>query len=72
MIIDVTGIVLIPGNNGRDCPGNGKHVDKNGHVIECCCDECDYMACCLDNRHVYACAACEDYECPLSKRNRNR
>ena len=29
MIIDVTGIELIPGNNGADCPGNGEHVDKN-------------------------------------------
>ena len=43
MIIDVTGIELIPGNNGLDCPGNGEHKDKNGNYIECCCDECDYM-----------------------------
>ena len=36
MIIDVTGIELIPGNNGEDCPGNGEHIDNNGKVIECC------------------------------------
>lgn len=23
MIVNVTGIELIPGNGGRDCPGNG-------------------------------------------------
>ena len=40
MIVDVTGIVLIPGNGGRDCPGNGE-------TGECCCDECDYMIKCL-------------------------
>ncbi len=33
MIIDITGIELIPGNHGKDCPGNG----ENGN--ECCCDE---------------------------------
>ena len=38
MIVDVTGVVLIPGNQGRDCPGNGNQPN-----IECCCDECDYM-----------------------------
>ena len=42
MIIDVTGVVLTPGNGGRDCLGNGEHPG-----IECCCDECDYMLCCL-------------------------
>lgn len=47
MIIDVTGIELTPGNNGRNCLGNGQHSDKNGNTIECCCDECDYMLCCL-------------------------
>lgn len=41
MIIDITGIELIPGNNGNDCPGNEEHYDKNGKRIDCCCDECD-------------------------------
>ena len=41
MIIDITGIELIPGNNGNDCPGNGEHYDKKGKRIDCCCDECD-------------------------------
>lgn len=40
MIVDITGVVLLPGNNGEDCPGNG----LSG---ECCCDECDYMLCCF-------------------------
>ncbi len=46
MIIDVTGIVLTPGNGGEKCLGNGKHYD-NGEMIECCCDECDYLMCCV-------------------------
>ena len=25
MLLDVTGVVLVPGNGGRDCPGNGEH-----------------------------------------------
>lgn len=42
MYIDITGIELIPGNGGKDCPGNGEHTDENGNLIECCCDECDF------------------------------
>ncbi|MCH5300905.1 MAG: hypothetical protein J1E56_06250 [Ruminococcus sp.] len=59
MIIDVTGIELIPGNKGSDCPGNGEHKDKSGNYIECCCDECDYMMCCLED----ICKTCTDYRC---------
>ena len=47
--IDITGIELIPGNGGKDCPGNGEHTDKNGHLIECCCDECDFAILCEEN-----------------------
>ena len=47
MATDVTGILLIPGNNGDNCFGNGKHTDKNGTIIECCCDECDYFLDCF-------------------------
>ncbi len=43
MIIDITGVVLTPGNFGKDCFGNGEHIDEKGNLIECCCDECDYM-----------------------------
>lgn len=46
MIIDVTGIALTPGNEGKNCIGNGEHMDKNGNVIDCCCDECShYLEC---------------------------
>lgn len=37
---------LIPGNYGKDCPANGFHADEDGELIECCCDECDYLMCC--------------------------
>lgn len=61
MIIDVTGTMLIPGNLGKDCPGNGK--DTN---IECCCDECDYMQCCLETHDSSECFNCQDTDCPHS------
>ena len=48
VIIDVTGTILTPGNNGKYCLGNGEHYDKKGNLIECCCDECDYMLLCFD------------------------
>ena len=40
MIVDVTGTVLLPGNQGKDCLGNGSNPS-----IECCCDECEYIQC---------------------------
>ena len=43
MYIDITGIILIPGNHGSDCPGNGTVPG-----VECCCDECDFFLCCWD------------------------
>lgn len=44
MLLDVTGTPLVPGNEGKDCPGNG--TDPR---YECCCDECDYMLDCFEN-----------------------
>ena len=66
MIIDVTGIVLTPGNCGDHCMGNGKHFDADGQPIECCCDECSYMLCCLQTHDSKECLSCKDRECPLS------
>ena len=59
MIIDITGTVLIPGNCGKDCPGNGE--DPN---VECCCDECDYMLCCQESHNLSQCQTCTDTDCP--------
>lgn len=59
MIIDITGTELIPGNCGKDCPGN---VENNPHV--CCCDECDYTICCLPTHKETDCLQCEDADCP--------
>ena len=59
MIIDITGVVLTPGNMGRDCLGNGLHEN-----VECCCDECDYMLCCLENHNMDVCKDCNDQDCP--------
>lgn len=63
MIIDVTGVVLTPGNKGIDCLGNGKFYDENGEKIECCCDECDYMLCCFGNQSENDCKNCKDKYC---------
>lgn len=66
MIIDVTGIELTPGNHGIDCLGNGEHIDINGELIECCCDECDYMLCCIEDVSDSNCNECDDLFCPRS------
>ena len=46
-IIDITGIELTPGNNGKYCLGNGEHCDENGDFIECCCNECEFLHLCM-------------------------
>jgi len=61
MIIDITGTILTPGNLGKDCMGNGQHPE-----IECCCEECDYMLCCLESRKSSDCIRCTDQNCPNS------
>ncbi len=58
MIIDITGIELIPGNHGKDCPGNG----ENGN--DCCCDECKYLGCCVEHFRKKPCNECVHLECP--------
>ena len=59
MIVDATGIELIPGNQGKDCPGNGRNP-----IIECCCNECDYFLCCMDETFP---KCCKVSGCVLSK-----
>ena len=64
MLVDITGIELIPGNKGLDCPGNGEHYNCDGEVIECCCYECDYMMCCLETHSEEECSNCNNLDCP--------
>ena len=64
MIIDGTGTILTPGNYRNACKGNGEHLNRIGKVIECCCDECDYMMCCLEGHSADECANCIDNVCP--------
>ena len=59
MLVDVTGVMLVPGNGGRDCPGNGEH-----DTIECCCNECDYLLCCTENPNENWCLSCQNKDCP--------
>lgn len=63
MIIDISGTVLTPGNLGEDCLGNGKHMG-----IECCCNECDYLLCCLETHTDALCLSCKDPDCPRTHR----
>ncbi len=72
MIIDVTGTILIPGNGGVDCPGNGEHYDENGELIEHCCEECSYYMCCFPVRSMEECEECEISECPLCGKQKGR
>ena len=66
MIIDVTGIELTPRNDGIECLGNGEHCDENGNIIECCCDECDYLICCT-MPVPDMCKGCSGSFCPRAK-----
>lgn len=59
MIIDVTGIILIPGNQGNACPGSWEHAG-----LDCCCDECDYLMCCQDTHDPNLCLTCTDPRLP--------
>ena len=61
MIRDVTGTMLIPGNCGAECPGNWAFAGWN-----CCCNECDYMICCLETHDPKECQTCHDKNCPRS------
>ena len=67
MLIDVTGIEITPGNGGRDCLGNGSHYNNEGKLIECCCNECDYMKCCIEEYNMQECIECGVGECPRKK-----
>ena len=64
MIVDVTGIILTPGKGGAECAGNGSCLDGCGQVIQCCCDECDYLLCCVEGTD---CEHCQDAYCPRAK-----
>lgn len=63
MIWDVTGMMLIPGECGDDCPG------RRG--LDCCCDECDYLMCCLEEHDKNECLICKDKDCPRSQNCKN-
>ncbi len=62
MIVDVTGVELTPGAEGKYCLGNGEHAG-----VECCCDECDYLQCCLENHDIRECLKCSHDECPNAR-----
>ena len=69
MIIDVTGIELIPGKRGKRCPGGGNCKDGNQEVI-ICCNECDYLVCCTSRCYWAYCWVCNDILCPYSWNNK--
>ena len=63
MIVDITGTMLKPGNQGRDCMGNGENPK-----IECCCDECDYLLCCVPAHNEEECSSCGDRDCVRNRK----
>ena len=52
-------IRLIPGNEGKDCPGNG-----TVQGIEIQCDECDFLMCCIQEYSPNGCEGCNIDYCP--------
>ena len=64
MIVDESGLMLVPGNRGKDCPGNGGTMDACGRLMECCCDECDDLMCCMAMPGEEGCGSCDDARCP--------
>ncbi len=64
IFVDITGIILTPGNCGKDCNGNGRHTTIFGKEIECCCDECSYMMNCLISPSPDKCSKCTEENCP--------
>ena len=68
MIKDINEIVVISGNKGKDCPCNGEHTDERGVLIECRCDECDHLICCITERRSEKCKYCKNYDCIRKKR----
>lgn len=61
MIIDANGIILIPGDCGKNCPGSWEFAG-----LDCCCNECDYMMCCMKTHNSEECITCNDKDCPHS------
>lgn len=55
-------IKLMPGNEGKDCPANGEHK-----WIECQCDECEYLMCCIPEYNPSNCKDCDITDCPRRK-----
>ena len=66
--MDGSKIELMPGNFGRDCMGNGEHFNEEGERIECLCDECDYMICCLVMKGYDNCDDCKALICPRKQK----
>ena len=58
-------IELMPGNEGKECLGNGTVPG-----IECQCDECDYLMCCTPEYSIGSCEECNLWDCPR-KQNKN-
>ncbi len=58
---------LAPGNIGKDCVFNGEHYDEKGNIIPICCDESDYLMCCIEEEKD--CYSCSVVSCPNKKRD---
>ena len=55
---DFMEIILVPGNEGQDCPGNWE-----------CYDECDYLICCTNYNGLCDECFAENGMCPIKARH---
>ncbi len=62
---------ILPGNLGRDCPGNGMHHNGRKGKFWCLCEECDYMMCCLEEHDEKECETCMDEQCVRAKNKKH-
>lgn len=64
MLIHENGTILIPGNSGRECPGNGTFHTLDGTPIPRGCGTCAFYACCHAPAH---CHTCTNLDCPQKR-----
>ena len=66
MRIEIITSRYIPGDGGKLCRYNGRHYSVFGNKIECECDGCEYILCCVEMVGREKCGRCRDVVCPCS------
>ena len=66
MRIEIITSRYIPGDGGKLCRYNGRHYSVFGNKIECECDGCEDILCCVERVGREKCGRCRDVFCPCS------